>query len=476
MTDLINSPRDFLERNRLLWIRPAVIIAALVVSAFLAFFGKQSQLELLLVLMAGLSVAWIPVRWPWIGLFALVVAGVVSTYSGPGGINVTILIAAFLLAVRLARMIIVERKIALAPSRTLWPLVGLVVTALLSFIVGQFAWIKFANNAPLDAQLGGLAIYILSVGVFLLVANQVRNVRWLMVITWAVVVVGTLYMAGKISPNVLGVVTGSVIQTQVFGGIFYAWFPAILIGQALFNRDLRPAIRVILMIILVATLYSAFITRFDWKSGWMPAFAATIVVVFLRSWKLGLLLSLMALIPVLGLLPEFLASDAYSVSTRLDAWIIMGEIVKINPILGLGFANYYWYTPLFGIRGWNVAFNSHNNYIDIVAQTGLVGLAFVLWFFAEAAVLGFRLRSHVPDGFPKAYVMTAIGGIAGTLVAAMLGDWLLPFVYNIGLKGFQTSVYAWMFLGGLVVLENLYLSKNISSDEASESWQAQMSG
>ncbi|HEY1408605.1 MAG TPA: hypothetical protein VF434_06670, partial [Promineifilum sp.] len=146
------------------------------------------------------------------------------------------------------------------------------------------------------------------------------------------------------------------------------------------------------------------------------------------------------------------------------------------PILGLGFANYYWYTPLFGIRGWNVAFNSHNNYIDIVAQTGLVGLAFVLWFFAEAAVLGFRLRSHVPDGFPKAYVMTAIGGIAGTLVAAMLGDWLLPFVYNIGLKGFQTSVYAWMFLGGLVVLENLYLSKNISSDEASESWQAQMSG
>ena len=72
-------------------------------------------------------------------MFALVVAGVVSTYSGPGGINVTILMAAFLLAVWLGRMIIVERKIALAPSRTLWPLIGLVVTALLSFIVGQFS-------------------------------------------------------------------------------------------------------------------------------------------------------------------------------------------------------------------------------------------------------------------------------------------------------------------------------------------------
>ena len=40
-----------------------------------------------------------------------------------------------------------------------------------------------------------------------------------------------------------------------------------------------------------------------------------------------------------------------------------------------------------------------------------------------------------------------------SLVAGLLGDWVLPFVYNIGLQGFKVSVLGWMFLGGLVALE-----------------------
>jgi hypothetical protein len=39
----------------------------------------------------------------------------------------------------------------------------------------------------------------------------------------------------------------------------------------------------------------------------------------------------------------------------------------------------------------------------------------------------------------------------------MLGDWVLPFVYNVGLSGFRTGALAWFFLGGLVVLEKLYV-------------------
>ena len=70
----------------------------------------------------------------------------------------------------------------------------------------------------------------------------------------------------------------------------------------------------------------------------------------------------------------------------------------------------------------------------------------------EVGKLGWQLRSRVPEGFAKAYVYGAIGGLAGTLVAGMLGDWVLPFVYNIGFAGFRASVLAWLFLGGLVAL------------------------
>ena len=34
-------------------------------------------------------------------------------------------------------------------------------------------------------------------------------------------------------------------------------------------------------------------------------------------------------------------------------------------------------------------------------------------------------------------------------------DWILPFVYNIGFPGFQASVLVWLFLGGLVALDNM---------------------
>jgi hypothetical protein len=42
------------------------------------------------------------------------------------------------------------------------------------------------------------------------------------------------------------------------------------------------------------------------------------------------------------------------------------------------------------------------------------------------------------------------------MVAAMLGDWVLPFVYNVGLDGFRSSGLAWMFLGAAIALQQMY--------------------
>ena len=100
-------------------------------------------------------------------------------------------------------------------------------------------------------------------------------------------------------------------------------------------------------------------------------------------------------------------------------------------------------------------FNSHNQYVDLLLQTGILGLACFLWFAWEVGWLGWRLRTQVPPGFAQAYVYGALGGLVGTLTAGMLGDWVLPFVYNVGLDGFRDSVIAWIFLGGLVTLEQM---------------------
>ena len=137
----------------------------------------------------------------------------------------------------------------------------------------------------------------------------------------------------------------------------------------------------------------------------------------------------------------------------MDAWLIILEMLKANPITGFGPANYYWYTPLFAIRGYAVVFNSHNQYIDILAQTGVLGLACFAWFVLVLGRVGWRCATLAPAGFARAYVYGALGGLAGMLVAGALADWFLPFTYNIGLNGFRGGMLAWLFLGGLIFIE-----------------------
>jgi hypothetical protein len=45
----------------------------------------------------------------------------------------------------------------------------------------------------------------------------------------------------------------------------------------------------------------------------------------------------------------------------------------------------------------------------------------------------------------------------------MLGDWVIPFFYNIGLDGFRASMLSWLFLGGLVSLEQMVISQKYTA-------------
>jgi O-antigen ligase len=131
---------------------------------------------------------------------------------------------------------------------------------------------------------------------------------------------------------------------------------------------------------------------------------------------------------------EVIESDLYSYETRIDAWVIMWEIIKVNPLLGLGPANYYFYTPLYSIRGYYVNFNSHNQYVDIVAQIGLLGLFCLLWFFWEIGKIGWGLMKRAPEGFERAFAFGAMGGLVGR-------SW--PVCWAIGFcRLFTTSVLA----------------------------------
>lgn len=447
-----------LEVNRQLWLRLAVIPATLLAIAALATRASERYL----LLAVGGAVAVVFYRWPLLGLLALVAAGPFVPFAlGTGtqtGLNVTVLLLALLAGLWLAEMAL-KKDFRLPSSRTVRPLLALSLVTLLATAAGNQPWLVFARTAPLRAQVGGVAIFLLSAAAFLLVAHRVRNLRSLQVLTWLYLAIGAVYIVGRLLPP-LGRIVLPLFQQGSTGSLFWAWVVALSLGQALFNRHLHPRWRIALAGLALATLYVGMTQGLSWSSGWMPALVAALAVAWLAYPRLALPATIAGGVFV-GLNHQVLTAavmigdQEYSLMTRAEAWRILIDVVKLNPLLGLGPANYYWYTSLFPILGYYVPFNSHNNYMDIVAQVGILGLACFAWFIYEVGRLGLDLWARVPVGFPRAYVVGSMGGLVGTLFAAAFGDWMLPFVYNIGLVGMRSSIAAWLFLGGLVSLNAL---------------------
>lgn len=448
-----NNLRQFISQHSTFLYRVLVVMGVLVLSALLAFKTSPSQSIQILIMIGGAGVGLFFLRWPSLGLIIASVAGLLVQTTGPGGINVTVVLVTSLLGLWLVNSVVLERKILLVPSKTNLPLVAFIVVSILSFGVGQLPWFTLVDAAPLDAQLGGFSIYVLSFLGLLLVANQIRELRKLEWMTWLFIVVSAVYTIGLLIPDLRHATNSFFPQMST---LFWIWLVALAFSQAVHNDELKLRWRLASCCLVVASLYILFILKYNEKSGWIPAFIVVAVILAFRSWKMALVMSLVGLLVAVGFAPQVLGSEEYSVTTRLEATWIMLEIVKKSPVLGLGFANYYWYTPLFPILGWAVQFNSHNNYLDILAQTGIVGMVCFLWFIWNLTRVGWGLRKRVEGGFARAYLYGSLGGLLGTLVAGIFGDWMLPFVYNVGLKGFRTSVLGWLFLGGIVVLEQLF--------------------
>lgn len=438
-----------------------LVVGMVLASSALGAYRFTHYLPTLLLVLMGGAIGIVLLRWPALGILGLIPAALLVPFAvgtGTGtSINAAILLLAALLGLWIFDMVVRRRRIHLVPSYPQIPLLVFILVSLLSFGAGQFSWLPFANTAPLPAQVGGLLVFILSAGAFLLVANQVKDLVWLERLTWVFLVLGSVYVAGRLLP-VLGRVVLPQYQSGAFGSLFWLWLAALTFSQALLNKDSPFWGRLGLILVVLGTFYQSFIQGQAWTSGWLPALVALGVILFVARPRLALFLTLAGIAgwfvfnqQLRGLVMT--GDNPYSLMTRLEAWKIVLEIVKANPILGLGPANYRYYTTLFPILGYYVPFNSHNNYVDILAQIGLLGLGCFIWFAWSIGRLGWRLSQTAPAGFPRAYAVGALGGLVGTLAAGMLGDWVLPFVYNVGLNGFRASLLGWLFLGGLVVIE-----------------------
>jgi hypothetical protein len=418
--------------------------------------------------LAGLALL---IRFP-----TLVVACIIpATIAIPFGIGtgsqtelpLSVLLVFLGLGLWLLDMLVVKKEFSLMPGRAVKAALFLALASLLSFAFGQLPWFYY-QHAPITAQLGGTMLYVLAAGTVLVAAHCLTR----KVLVWSVIALislGSVFLFLSPFSSHFYSLTRPILQFFADGSIgamFWIWLFCIVLAQLIFNNSLSGRWKVVLGVVLIAFVINAFFERRDWVSGWLPAMLGGGVILFLASKKFripllvfGLLILALNWQQVSGIV--MVGDNQYSLMTRLDAWKIMFKIIAINPILGVGPANYYFLTPLFPILGYSVQFNSHNNYIDLLAQTGIIGLALFIWLMVEIILLGLSMRKNASSGFDLAFVYGVIGGMAGTLVAGMLGDWVIPFVYNVGFAGFRSSLIGWFFMGGLLALKRMSIANGL---------------
>lgn len=446
------------------WVQYAIILAVVLVSIGAAYWGTSTIMIALVGVVVGLSGFLALLRYPNLGFILLFVGGMFVPFAGPGGFNASILTVILMIGLWFMDMFVVKRQFSFVKSAPIRPAFLMLIVSIVAFAMGQIPWFVFADQAPIDAQIGGFAIYFFLVLAMIMTANVIRDVKWLKIIVWTFVGLGFIYVLGRTLR--LDVVDRIYAHGVYANSMFWMWLVALPLSQAIYNNHLKFRARIFLYGVVALTFFVALVQQNDWKSGWVPA---GLVAAVLVGWKFRKVLPFtvpFVLMVVAYLAQELIATDDYSWGTRVDAWIVVLDIARVSPLIGLGFSNYYWYAKIFSIRGYSIKFNSHSQFVDIIAQTGILGLACFMWILFEVGRLAYRLMNQLPEGFAKAYAYGIFASVFGSLMAAFLVDWLLPFAYNIGLDGVRASILPWIFFGGLVSLEQIYLV-NQRTDPAS---------
>lgn len=451
------------------------IVALVLIGA--AVFGFRSS-PLWLASPLAVIGAFALLQKPILGLVAIVAATLFVRLEIDTGtavvLNPVTLLVPALLAIWFLDMMR-RGEIRLAASRVNRPLLLFILAGLLSLVVGLGTWDPAAprSGSFLLVQLAQWAICAFSAVAFWLTGNLVPDLAWLRRLAFFF-----LALAGgvAIARTFVGL-AGNAQLAQFVGGVttsareqapFWMLLTALSTGQLLFNQGLTARWRAFLWVVLAAVAVYVLHLEQQTASNWAGVIAVLGVLAWLRwprlRWPVILLLVVLALSGTLSsAVYEFAGGEDEWVGSGGSRLVLIGRVLEVtmrNPITGLGPAAYRLYAmePLLYGRAYWVAprINSHNNYVDLFSQGGLLGLALFCWFAVEVARLGLRLRAYFThQGFAAGYVNGMLAAGAASLVLMVFADWILPFVYNIGFPGFQASVLVWLFLGGLVALEKV---------------------
>lgn len=343
-----------------------------------------------------------------------------------------------------------DRQIRIRPTPLMLPLLLFVISVVVSLVWGMafrdpamFVWGSF----PL-VQVASTLLIVISLLMIPLTGNLVTSENQLKWIVRLFLIAGVL----GILDNFISIVKLPV-NTR---GLFAMWIVAFSTALAFFNKRIPVWQRIMLFVLACSWFYWGFGLNIGWLAGWVPLIAVFLIVSFFRSPKLALaIVVLMIVMVAIGwdYLSEVInLENRISGTTRLTAWGMNWRITKDHLLFGTGPAGYaIYYMTYFP----NQAMATHNNYLDMLAQTGIVGFSFLMWFFIRLIWMGWKVLQRLKGkgDFVEAISAACLAGSLGGLMMMFFGDWLFPFAYTQTIAGFDYSVYNWIFMGVILSLD-----------------------
>lgn len=391
-----------------------------------------------LALIGGALGALALLRWHELALYLAIVAVPFGTWLpiplGVGNLTAVDLAVALLLALWFARMSVVERGITIRFPPLTFPFALFLFAALVSLTgarslpfalkeltkwVEMFAlYVYVANNLDATKLKRALAVMLVAGSAEAAIGIYQFLFRWgpkgFLLFGDYIRAFGTFeqpnpfagYLA-LILPIALGVVLGPLFQVQSFR----------LFLRRTLNLQLEILTLAFAALALVTMLVAALMS---WSRGaWLGIAAGLLVTVIVQNRRAFIVTILAAFVVTFivllsssNLIPDVIAArlagiadyfgvfdvrgvkvdDAnYAVVERMAHWQAAGEMLLAQPAFGVGIGNYAVVYPAFALPRWDDPLgHAHNYYLNVAAETGLVGLGAYLLLWGAAFGQGWR--------------------------------------------------------------------------------------
>lgn len=349
--------------------------------------------------------------------------------------------------------VLLERSLSL-------PLLCLIVVGLLSIIYSRL----FPDpNVPYQYPHSNVSITLVNVSemmiliglpVFLaIVPGLVRTSRdayWVML---SFVGVGILYALGTIFAAPLGLYSKEVIlgvqRPEVFGanssalGSLTLLFGSLAMTQALYATRWRSR----LTWGLLSMLFCLGVVMSFGREAWVGLFLAVLVMVGFRTRNWSVLLVLF--VPLLALLIPGVAdffdpSKTYG-SDRLKIWQDAITIWQKSPYMGVGAGNFQFFDRVYGSDKVGVA---HNQYLQMLAETGVQGLFCLIWILIAVGVKALKSFNAAKSRLGKSIALAYIGYYVSILFGGFFTGIFIPSAAAGGGTGpFVAASCRWLLFG-----------------------------